>query len=424
MTSSRTLRRTGAVIVLVVGVAALVAFLLHRNVPVLREPRSSAAAVLQQRILGLAAAPAASGASVPVASEAGHGPDEHEICGVGWFKIEGDKPSVLDVVRIGRQIDLPTGRRQTVDALRDDKNDRAQAMAVLLAGLGNEDHEFSFDLIGRLADIASRSRDPVLYGFVLRTCGHVRSKDSSCRLLSPAQWARLDPGNAAPWFELLASAVAARDAAARSEALHRIASSDRNVGYEGVMPRVILDHAPAGDHGALIASLLGVEAVGIEAAWVRYYPAVTSSCSSIALTDANRRQICSAVAELLVERSGDRLDQAVGVKLGESLGWPTDRTDRRRGESQAYFGALAHSFTADEDLACTTVRRNLDSFRAQADSGDVGRQRRWIAASGRTAEEFTALGRKQREAMVESRSRQERAGAAAASSSPASVAAR
>ncbi len=380
--------------------------------------------MLQQRILGLAAAPAASDPAVSVASRAGHGPDEHEICGVGWFRVEGDKPSVLDVVRIGRQIDLPTGRRQTVEALRADKNDRAQAMAVLLAGLGNEDHEFSSDLVGRLADIASRSTDPVLYGFVLRTCGHVRSEDSSCRLLSSAQWARLDPGNAAPWFEVLASAAAARDSAGRNEALHRIASSDRNVGYERVMPRVILDHAPAGDHGALIAWLLGVEAVGIEAAWVRYYPAVTSSCSSIALTDANRRQICSAVAELMVERSDDRLDQSVGVKLGESLGWQTDRTDRLRGESQAYSGALAQTFTADEDMACTTVRRDLDFFGAQADFGDVGRQRRWIAASGRTAEEFTALGRKQREAMVESRSRQERERAAAASSPPASAAAR
>lgn len=422
MPSRRTLRWTGAVVALVVAVAALVAYLLYQNVPVLREPRSSAAAVLQQRILGLAAAPAPSGSAVSVASQAGHGPDEHEICGVGWFKIEGDKPSALDVVRVVRQIDLPTGRRQTVEALRADGNDRAQAMAVLLAGLGSEDHEFSSELVSRLADIASRSTDPVLYGFVLRTCGHVRSEGSSCRLLSPAQWSRLDPGNAAPWFEVLAGATAARDSAALNEALHRIATSDRNVGYEGVMPRVILDHAPAGDRGALIAWLLGVDAVGIEAAWVRYYSAVSASCSSNALKDANRRQVCSAVAELMVERSGDRLDQSVGLALGERLGWPTDRTDRLRGESQAYSAALAQTLTADEDMACTSVHRNLDFVRAQADFGDLGRQKRWIAASGRTANELTALGRKQREALVEARSRQGRERAAAASAPPASTA--
>lgn len=383
--------------------------------PVRREPRSSAAAVLQQRILGLALAPAASGVAVAVGTSAGHAADEREVCGIGWFKVDEQGVPLVAVAQIVRQVDLPAGRRQTVEALRSDNNERAQAAAVLLEASGSGESS-GIDLSGRLADIASRSPDPVLYGFALRTCAHARPEGSSCGLLSAEQWARLDPGNAAPWFEVLGRAAAASDATGRNEALHRIATSNRNVGYYGAMAQVIIDHAPADDRGALVAWLLAIDAIGIEAAWVRYYPAITSSCRNAALADANRRQTCEAVAELMVERSQDNLDRGVGITLGERLGWPNDRTDRLQGEMQAYPAIQAAG--PDAGLDCAAVRHHLDFVRSQAASGEVERQKRWIAASGRPPEEFVAIGRKLREARAERAAIADRKRVAAASAPP------
>ena len=355
--------------------------------------------------------------AVPAASATNHGADEREICGVGWVKVDGQGPTAIEAARIVRQIDLPAGRRRMVEALRADPSERARAMAALLEVSGERDSALSGSLSGRIAEIASRSADPVLYAFALRTCGHRVADESSCRLLSPAQWARLDPGNAAPWFEALGSAVAARDQAGRNEALHRIATSDRLVTHAGVMARVIIDHAPADDRGALMAWLLAIDVIGIEAAWVRYYSVIASACRGSALADANRRQTCSEIAELMVERSDDRIDQHVGLTLGGELGWSNDRVDRLRGESQAYSRAEAKTRHSNLDLDCMTVRRDLDFVRSQADIGEMEKQRRWIAASGRTSDSFVVDGRQQREESARSKAKFERDRAAASASS-------
>lgn len=74
--------------------------------------------------------------------------------------------------------------------------------------------------------------------------------------------------------------------------------------------------------------------------------------------------------------------------------------------------------------AIALVRRDLDFVRLRADIGEVEKQRRWIAASGRAPEDFVAIGRKQREETAAATARWERKRTAAASSAPASSAER
>ena len=417
MPSRRRLRWTVAILALTLCMVWLGVAVIDRIVPIRREPGSTAAAMLQQRIFELRPGPSAAVSAAPAASAIAGRANEHEVCGVGWFKVDERGPTPLEALRIVRQIDLPAGRKRMVEALRADPSERAQAMAALLEVSGERDSALSASLPGRIAEAAYRSDDPVLYGFALRTCGHRTAQQSSCRLLSPAQWARLDPRNAAPWFEALGSATAARDPLGRDEALHRIASSDRLLTYAGAMARVILDHASADDRGALMAWLLAVDVIGIEAAWVRYYGAIGSACKAAALADSNRRQTCSAIAELMVERSDDPVDRHVGLTLGEGLGWPNDRVDRLRGEAQAYSEAEAQKRHSNEDFDCKTVRRDLDFVRSRADIGELEKQRRWIAASGRTAESFVVLGRRQREERVRQKAKLERDRAAASAGS-------
>jgi len=221
MLSRRRLRWTVAIIAITACLAWFGVVVIDGVVPVLREPRSAATAMLQQRIVGLGVGSSTAASAVRAASATAHGANEHEICGVGWIEVDAEGPTAIEAARIVRQIDLPAGRRRMVEALRADPSERARAMAALLEVSGEREHSLSESLPGRIAEIASRSADPVLYAFALRTCGHRVADESSCRLLSQAQWARLDPANAAPWFEVLGSATAARDQAGRSEALHR-----------------------------------------------------------------------------------------------------------------------------------------------------------------------------------------------------------
>ncbi|UXH76981.1 hypothetical protein [Roseateles amylovorans] len=56
--------------------------------------------------------------------------------------------------------------------------------------------------VGRIADIAEQTTDPLIYGLALRTCSKVDVP--ACQSLTPSRWLQLDPGNATAMW-LLAS---------------------------------------------------------------------------------------------------------------------------------------------------------------------------------------------------------------------------
>jgi hypothetical protein len=146
---------------------------------------------------------------------------------------------------------------------------------------------------------------------------------------------------------------------------------------------------PADEASMPVALTLASEALDVETAWVLPgYTALYDVCKASALRDANRRQTCSAAAELLVERADTLLERGVGVALGKRLGWSDERVDRLQGEADAYSASLNAFVPGGHVSNCAEIRRDLSIVQRHVRLGEAGGLREWVARSGRTAEDF------------------------------------
>jgi hypothetical protein len=360
-----------------------------------------------------------------------HGADEIELCGGLWVKTKPD--GNIDDDDFKRVARLPEARARMLDALRADPGEFARAAAIRLALIGSEppplpegvttcepaqceaDRKYaaqSAEARDALVQMATTTRDPQVYALAFNVCG-ATPNEASCRLLSAEQWARLEPGNAAPWLFVLARAEQRRDVAAQNEALHRIATSTRSDQHFFAMFDQVLAHTPVDEASTPATLTLAIEVMGVAAAGsLQGYQALNQVCKGAALNDSNRRQTCGAAAELLVTRSDTLLERSIGVRLGEKLGWPADRVDRLRGEFTAYVESTSEASMVWPPGACLGYARVLEGLKRSARLGEAGALREWVAQSEKKPEEFI---RTERE---EKARRAAQAASAAAASAP------
>lgn len=348
---------------------------------------------------GVTAGSATSVAAVAVTTDpAAQGAEGVEVCGLGWVTkpAEGD----LDGRALMDRSGVAQARQRILAKLRSDASEFARATALLLAmtssdgrgwfariGLAPDDHANARDQLARLA---AASTDPKVYALAYKACGaNANAGVGACQLINAAQWARLDPDNAAPWLFMLWTATTRKDRAAQDEALHRIASAKHErLGYFAAAG-AILDATPDDDGAQLAAWMMVTEVIGVEAAvGLPGLTPLVNACKGDALADANRRQTCSAVAEVLTERSDTVFDRRFGTVIGKNSGWPTERHERLAGEYAAYSIATLPTAPSAEDLSCATLRRDTDRVRRAAAVGENAALRDWVAQSGKQPEDF------------------------------------
>ncbi len=333
-----------------------------------------------------------------------HGADEVQICGGAWLSLQAD--GMPDPADLTRAVGLEEGRRQTIATLRAhpdplsrasglwlemaEGSNRRAALLTAAAACDTGECQLAQQIAGQadpevaglrdsIVRMALSGNDARVYALGLQVCAGALRRVGVCQMLSVAQWARLDPDNAAPWFAMLSAAKAANDPAAQDEALHRIASAKRSDQGYFVIPGVVLAATPAGEASTLAAWLLTAGAIGLQAA--------VTFCKGPALLDSNRRQTCSAIAETMVERSDTLIERGIGTAIGRQLGWPAERVDRLSGETTDY---MSTAFAAAEPTrsTCAPFRRDLERTRRQAVIGETGVLREWVAASGKTPADF------------------------------------
>ena len=345
--------------------------------------------------------------------------DEVQVCGGAWVKRLPD--GAPDPADLERATGLPEARARVVAALRADSRELAQATALWLDMLGDSTPQRLIALapsngctdpacraepaVARQVELAREalvrlavsSTDPQVYALAFHACG--KGGTGACQMLSAAQWARLAPDNAASWLAVLSAARAGNDRAAQSEALHRIATARRSDQGFFTVPGLIAAAVPLDDSSLLAASTMVFGAIGIQAAQsLPAYQEITSACKGAALRDANQRQTCAAIADVLADRSDTLIERAIGAAIGRQVGWPAERGERMRGEYASYLAstwpAQADAFA---DTSCGVLHRSLDLVRRQALSGETGVLREWVAQSGKPPEDF-AREERQREA--------------------------
>ena len=322
--------------------------------------------------------------SSPVA-ERPHGDDQVEVCGLGWVKAQADGSVDPNLLRSADRIDA--ARARIIASLRSGKSELSQATGLWLsmmdAGIGTDQASDA------LARTVLSSTDPQAYALAFNVCRSHQHNEGACQLLSASQWARLDPGNATPWLAMLSDAKARKDRAAEDEALHRIGTAQRSdLGFFAAVG-LAANAGSDDDESVLAAWATAVELIGIAAAWsIPSYQHVVAACKGVALADPNRRQTCSAVADVLTDHSNSFVDRMMGVAIGKHLGRPAEKSEWQSDEYSAYIASLGASGADRQSLACADLRRGLEAIRRTASLGEIGALREWVAQSGKKPEDF------------------------------------
>lgn len=404
----------GVSVTMLVGLLVWLVLAARDAVPPVAETARSAVAAAQRRIMGPVPLRAEMVTPQTVASVAIHDIDEYEVCGGTWVKVNADgEPDGTDMKRAIRRDDVIAAVDRTLAV---DARPQAQAARLWLQMLGGGSAAATRDSLARLA---VASIDPVTYALAFHGCSGGRVRDGACALLSAEQWARLDPGNAAPWQAVFAAAQTRKDNAAANEALHRIATSKRSDQRTFDLLRLVLDAAPNDDALQNGVFALAVEVIGIQAAWsLPSYQPLVSACKTELLRDSNRRQTCEAMGELFAQRSDTLLERGIGVSVGRQLGWPEERIDRMRAEQAAYGNSMFDSTEPREAMGCTAIRRLNERFRRGARLGEVGAMHEWIAKEALSAEELLRRYRAEQRALAERANADAVARAASSASAP------
>ncbi|WP_280152125.1 hypothetical protein [Piscinibacter sp. XHJ-5] len=315
---------------------------------------------------------------------------EIEACGGRRLKVAADKPVDASLLE---QVDTRDVRLRSVTAMRYG-GEAARAAAALLDTPGPAALE-------AVANAAATGHDARAYGLAFRACGGVRppQQRGSCQLLSADQWSRLDPDNAAPWLYVAALAQQRGDEAGVSEAMQRVAKAKRVDDVAGVLPSLVLQHAPRDDASLLPTVRLLGEVLEQQAAWsLPAYGTAHTFCSDSAVRDPARRQTCGEIADLLVQRSTTLIEHANGAAIGKRVGWTDEKIQALKTERDAIGEVTGRALALEGDpFSCAWARRGLAHHRSVAEQGEVETGRVAIRQSGRDAEQWAKAARERME---------------------------
>ena len=372
-------------------------------------------------------------------------PGEVDICGIG--RIAEDRIAELEAAQTAR---LEATMARLIGSLRSDADERSQVSGLFLrstldvgmamaadaraatARCGTDGRcletaaNARFSAIWRaggpgaeaIARLAATSRDPFTYAVGMQACdqyGDVADAAPSCRLLSAAQWARIDPGNATAWLRMAAEASVRKDSAALDEAMYRVASATGSKVYGnelfGRAMAVVPDSASEAEQVDAF-----VFVVGVVAGWqLPAYQTTMQHCAAPLLQDSNRWQTCDSIARNFIERGSTLIERRIGLRLGDRLKWSAEKMAALREEDDAFAKVQAESSSDPEPASCRAVERARGFWLQVAKLGEVGATRALVKASGKTVATLAAETRAERESRA-------LAAAAEAAARPASAA--
>jgi hypothetical protein len=306
-----------------------------------------------------------------------------EVCGLGKVT-----PATADASGINEYVTAAT--RKAYDrwkaALVNSSDYRARAV-----GLALQRFEFRADDSAveaeesrdELIQLAAGAGDPAVYAIAVGLCRTALTDtvtEGACQRISLSEWTRIDPDNAVPW---IAAAQAARDkgdtqaessAFARAAAAHRIDNSGESL-LSFALAEIPSDATP------LEKATLSIQAVGYEAAWGRpELSEIARYCSEGAVKQDEIRTECSAVAELLVRHGGTVLNLGLGERIGERVGWPSERTSSiaRERDAMVKFDAIDEH----DPWSCQSVSRLNAYMEKRIHLGELAALRDQLERSG------------------------------------------
>jgi hypothetical protein len=317
-----------------------------------------------------------------------------EVCGVGSVELDLTE-SVAPFNYVGRLTANSKSRWQTAMVESDDNLQRAAGLLIKSQGWNydavtgmparTEDAGLARD---ELVQMAAGLQDVPIYAMALRACDQadVPEQGTACDQISLAQWAKLDPDNAAPWLAMAAAAHAGKDRVAETDAVrHAVKAqsidfySDSVLTYaNAAMPAATTDLEQAAFFDDLIGHL---GSFGHAHGFVN-----SQYCTLDSIQQPSVRRQCEALAELFADHGRNTLDTSTAAKVGLALGWPADRITSMQEENLAIYRVESHS--EKNPWNCENVKA-VEQFAAlQGHSGEVAAGRMAIKRSGKSIKEL------------------------------------
>ncbi len=233
-----------------------------------------------------------------------------------------------------------------------------------------------------LARLAAASASPQVYAMALRACNS-QPDEGSCAMLSPDQWARLDPSNAVSWMRVAEAAKKRGDAAALDEAHFRMAHASKVESHWGQLTGVAQANLPAEMPSAIKADVL-IDIMGIDSAMaLPSYSVASQYCSATNVRDANRQQVCAMLAEMLTTKGSNLIDLSAGTRIGERAGWSAERVAVLSEERDALMQIGNRSLPKTRNIwSCEAVQQVTQHVADLGRYGELGSLRQSLKQSG------------------------------------------
>ena len=260
-------------------------------------------------------------------------------------------------------------------ALLDSSDSRARAIGLVIRRMeliragSTVPAEESRD---ELVQLAAGAGDPAVYAIAVGLC-RTPSSDANmagaCQRISLAEWTRLDPDNAVPWILTAQAARRRSDTQAEAIAFARAANTHKIDNSGDSLLSFGLTEVPQ-DITPTQRTALAIELVGIEAAWGGpELSEISRYCSADAVRRDEAHKECDAVAELLVNHGGTILNLGLGVRIGERVGWSSERLQGLSQEREALFRVLPDE---RQGWSCETVYKMNEFIDKRAQLGELG----------------------------------------------------
>jgi hypothetical protein len=233
-----------------------------------------------------------------------------------------------------------------------------------------------------------RTRDPTVYAFALQACLRRDPKDAraaqACAHVGDEQATRLDPDNGAVWMKAADSARLRGETDNMVAALHRAAASTLHEPREFAFFALALDARPVtlseAERVQLTIGLIGIQA-GLN---LPSHLAITTWCRGDQMGDANRRQLCDALARHLTTKGTLLIHAGIGRRIGERVGWSAERLELIRARLHAMGSAQTESIAnaPGGPVGCAALRASERWWDQTARLGERAVAEQWLAQRG------------------------------------------
>ena len=219
---------------------------------------------------------------------------------------------------------------------------------------------------------AAATSDARVYAFAYGLCHSSLERTASCRSLGAAAWARIDPGNGAPWLEALGQARAQGDAAGVQDAMSHLALASRFDTYAFAPIGAIASRGLENEADLGAASEMTVQVLGQSVAPLPPYQALTETCSNKAGGNEAVLHQCLAISDVMFDHSDTLIARAIG---GATLYLATGDASRRDLFHAEQLAFSRHWSPATGFSECKTLREQAKRLLRSAQIGEVEAQR-------------------------------------------------